>query len=82
MHLDVNVRSTPRRYATETLSLRRSARDLWVSASLVSQIENRRVDTLYAICGALDFLNDELSATSEPAATTPVTETTPEFSPR
>ncbi|GAA3066649.1 hypothetical protein GCM10010464_33730 [Pseudonocardia yunnanensis] len=46
------------------LTLRRFARDLGVSASLVSQIENGKsrpsVDTLYAICSALDLSIDEL----------------------
>jgi transcriptional regulator with XRE-family HTH domain len=46
------------------LSLRQFARDLGVSASLVSQIENGKsrpsVATLYAICSALDLSLDEL----------------------
>ncbi|GAA1214278.1 cupin domain-containing protein [Pseudonocardia alaniniphila] len=46
------------------LTLRQFARDLGVSASLVSQIENGKsrpsVDTLYAICSALDLSIDEL----------------------
>jgi transcriptional regulator with XRE-family HTH domain/quercetin dioxygenase-like cupin family protein len=46
------------------LSLRQFARDLGVSASLVSQIENGKsrpsVGTLYAICSALNLSIDEL----------------------
>jgi DNA-binding XRE family transcriptional regulator/mannose-6-phosphate isomerase-like protein (cupin superfamily) len=46
------------------MSLRQFARDLGVSPSFVSQIENGKsrpsVDTLYAICHALDLSIDEL----------------------
>jgi transcriptional regulator with XRE-family HTH domain/mannose-6-phosphate isomerase-like protein (cupin superfamily) len=63
------------------LSLRQFARDLGVSPSFISQIENGKsqpsVATLYTICSALDLSIDELfgrtesAAPAEPAAPAP-----------
>lgn len=57
------------------LSLRQLARDLGVSASLVSQIENGKsqpsVATLYAICSRLDISVDELFSDAGQAASQP-----------
>jgi transcriptional regulator with XRE-family HTH domain/quercetin dioxygenase-like cupin family protein len=51
------------------LSLRQSARDLGISPSFLSQIENGKtqpsVGTLYAICNALNLSIDELFAADE-----------------
>lgn len=57
------------------LSLRQLARELGVSASFVSQIENGKsqpsVATLYTICSRLNISLDELFSTSDPAASRP-----------
>lgn len=54
------------------VSLRQFARDLGVSPSLVSQIENGKsqpsVATLYMICSRLDMSLDELFSNAAPAA--------------
>jgi transcriptional regulator with XRE-family HTH domain len=54
-----------------SLSLRQLARDLGVSASFLSQIENGKsqpsVATLYTICSRLDISLDELFRDAEPA---------------
>lgn len=56
-------------------SVRALARDVGVSASLVSQVENGKanpsVATLYAIVSALDMSLDELFAADEPAGAAP-----------
>jgi transcriptional regulator with XRE-family HTH domain/mannose-6-phosphate isomerase-like protein (cupin superfamily) len=65
------------------LSLRQFARDLGVSPSFISQIENGKsqpsVATLYTICNALDLSIDELFNQSPPAE--PVTATPPPAAP-
>jgi transcriptional regulator with XRE-family HTH domain/mannose-6-phosphate isomerase-like protein (cupin superfamily) len=67
------------------LSLRQFARDLGVSPSFVSQIENGKsqpsVATLYSICSMLNISVDELFALADAPGADPDQETTPHAAP-